>query len=78
MHITYDIKKGITYAKACKSKRNGEKVEKEYIYLGRVLDKEKGIYQNQERGVYKYEVGNNAYGEAPEEYVAKKSGRKET
>jgi hypothetical protein len=78
MHITYDIKKGITYAKACKSKRNGEKVEKEYIYLGRVLDKEKGIYQNQERGVYKYEVGKNAYGEAPEEYVAKKSGRKET
>jgi len=77
MHITYDIKKGKTYAKACKSRRNGEKVEKEYIYLGRVLDAGAGIYQNRERGVYKYIKEKNEYEEVAEEYVPEEKDGKE-
>ena len=78
MHITYDIKKGKTYAKACKSRRAGDSVEKEYIYLGRVLDIEKGIYQNRERGVFTYIPETNTFGEAPEEFVPVESQRKES
>ena len=46
MYIAYDVKNGIEYAKLVKSKRNGKRIEKEYANLGRVLDKELGIYKN--------------------------------
>jgi hypothetical protein len=52
MHIGYDIKNGVEYAKLCVSHRDGELTYKDYQNLGRVLDKERGIYQNRERGVF--------------------------
>ena len=38
------------YASAAVSKRNGSETSIEYIYLGRVLDREKGIYKSKDRG----------------------------
>jgi hypothetical protein len=62
MHITYDKKGGFEYAKICKSIRDGKHVNKESINLGRVIDKEKGIYQNRQRGVFTYCLDNDTYG----------------
>ena len=77
MYIAYDIKRGIEYAKLCVSKRNGEDVLKEFTYLGRVLDKERGIYQSRERGVFAYDLSTNTYGKAPVEFVPPSLSRKE-
>jgi hypothetical protein len=62
MYVAYDIKGGVEYAKVCISKRNGDKTSKNYINLGRVLDKKRCIYKNRERGVFTYSVENNTYG----------------
>ena len=77
MFIAYDVKNGIEYAKLCVSTRNGENVDKDYTNLGRVLDRERGIYRNRERGVFTYDLASNAYGKAPAEYVPPAVGRKE-
>jgi hypothetical protein len=78
MFIAYDLKDGIEYAKLCTSKRKGNKTLKEYINLGRVLDKEKGIYRNRERGVFTYSISNNSYGIPPSSFVPQENaGRKE-
>jgi hypothetical protein len=69
MFIAYDTKNGILYAKICTSKRNGNTVGKDYINLGRVLDKEKGIYQNRERGIFTYSPHTNTYGKPEDSFV---------
>ncbi|MGD9153885.1 MAG: transposase [Bacillota bacterium] len=62
MYIAYDIKGGVEYAKLCISKRNGKTTSKDYINLGRVIDKEQGIYKNRERGVFTYRISDNTFG----------------
>ena len=62
MYIGYDIKNGVSYAKICESHRINGKVVIKQKSLGRVLDKEKGIYKNRERGVFTYDVKTNTYG----------------
>ncbi len=53
MYIAYRTSNGKTYAYVAESVREGQSVDKKYlINLGRVLDKDKGIYRNPERGVY--------------------------
>jgi hypothetical protein len=69
VYIAYDIKRGVEYAKLCKSIRNGSRTRKEYITLGRVLDKERGIYQNRERGVFTYDPTTGEYGVPGESFV---------
>jgi hypothetical protein len=69
MFIAYDIKNGVEYAKLCTSQRAGARVKKDYKNLGRVLDKNKGIYQNRERGVFTYQLESDIYGVAPADYV---------
>jgi len=78
MYIAYDIKKGIKYAKLCISTRDGENILKNFTYLGRVLDKERGIYQSRERGVFTYDLSTNTYGKQPAEFVPPKTRRKES
>lgn len=56
MHIVYRKKDGHEYASAGRSVRNGDKVKKEYVYLGKVLDKEKGIYENRKMGVIGFDL----------------------
>ncbi|MDR1110421.1 MAG: transposase [Deltaproteobacteria bacterium] len=69
MYIGYDKKKGHEYAKLYTSVRNGKRTSKDYLNLGRVLDKERGIYRNRERGVFSYQLETNSYGKAPEDFV---------
>jgi len=78
MFIAYDVKNGTEYAKLCTSKRNGGRIDKDYKNLGRVLDKERGIYQNRERGVFTYRLESDSYGAAPAGFVPPpKIGRRE-
>jgi hypothetical protein len=61
MFLAYDIKNGKQYAKLVKSIRKGATVNKEYIYLGLVLNKEEGIYKNRKNGIFKYDASTNTY-----------------
>jgi len=54
-HIHVDRKNGTEYHTLVESKRiGGKKTDVPILYLGRVIDKEKGIYRNRERGTFVY------------------------
>ena len=57
------------YASAAISKRNGSETSIEYLYLGRVLDREKGIYKSKDRGVFSFDPDTGEFGAVPENYV---------
>lgn len=77
MYIAYSVKKGNEYATLTSSVRDGEKVIKgESINLGRVLDKERGIFRNRERGVFTYDLKTGQYGTAPADFVEPAKRRK--
>ena len=53
--IHVDTKNGNEYHTLVESKRvNGKKVDVPILYLGRLVDKEKSIYRNRERGTFVY------------------------
>lgn len=71
MFIGYDKKGGALYAKLLEAYREQGKPKQRLLdALGRVLDKDKGIYKNLERGVFTYELMTNTYGSVPESYVS--------
>ena len=76
MFITYQNKNGFEYATLTKSIRNGDKVTKEYTNLGRVINKERGIYKNRKRGIYTYDLETGVYGICPEDVVDTKNNRR--
>ena len=57
------------YASAGVSKRNGSETSVDTIYLGRVLDKEAGIYKSRERGVFTFDPDTGQFGNVAEDYV---------
>jgi hypothetical protein len=69
MHVTYDKKGGVLYAKLCKSIRNGNKIEKITINLGKVIDKKKCIYQNRKQGVFIYDLKENSFRKPDADYL---------
>lgn len=69
--IAYDIKNGIKYAKICTSQRVDGKVKSIQKSLGRVLDEEKCIFQNREKGVFTYDVKTDTYGVPDAAFVPK-------
>ncbi|NBK23867.1 MAG: IS4/IS5 family transposase [Spirochaetia bacterium] len=71
MYLGYDVKNGVKYAKICSSRREGNKVISTQKSLGRVLDEQKGIFQNKERGVFTYDVETDTYGKADPSFVPK-------
>jgi len=80
MYIDYTVKAGKTYARLSKSVRYGDRVEKEDMgNLGRVLDKERGIYRSRERGVFTFDLETGEYGSMPADFVPSdtKKDRKE-
>jgi len=79
MYITYSNKNGRVYAHVCSSIRVDNRVEKEYhANLGRVLDKERHIYRNRERGVFTYDLATDTYGRAPDDFdIPSRAGRRE-
>lgn len=70
MFISYSQKKGFLYASITTSRRDGAVVTKEYVNLGRVLDKERGIYQNRQKGVFTYDINTDTYGPAPADFIS--------
>ena len=61
MHIVYHQAGNGLYARLAESYRDGDRVLKRTTNLGRVLDKEQGIYQNRERGIYKFDISTLKY-----------------
>ena len=76
MYIAYDVKNGVEYAKLYTSRRDGSRTYKDHCNLGRVLDKDRGIYQNRERGIFAYSLESNTYESAPVEYKPPEKGRR--
>lgn len=54
--IRYENKNGIEYASHYKAKRIGPKKTNDIEYLGRVVDKEKGVYLNKKRGTFLFSL----------------------
>ena len=54
--IHYQEIKGILYASVYTPRKVNGKKDNQPQYLGRVIDKDKGIYRNKERGVFKYSL----------------------
>ena len=62
MYINYNVVNGIEYGTATHSVRKGSNVGKgDQIYLGRVIDKDKGIFKSRERGLFVYDVETNIF-----------------
>lgn len=61
------------YASAGVSKRNGADTSVDVIYLGRILDKEAGIYKSRERGIFTFDPDTGEFGNAPENFVPPKT-----
>lgn len=70
MHIAVNKRNGIPYASVMTSVREGKTVKKKSVmYLGRVLDRDRGIYKSVERGVFAYDLDTNTISEAPADFV---------
>lgn len=64
--ISFQIKNGNKYARFCVAKYKDGRKYNEETSLGRVIDEEKGIFKNRERGLFTFSV-DNGYGPAPKE-----------
>lgn len=77
MYINYNIVNGIEYGTLTNSVRSGQKVGKsDQIYLGRVIDKERGIFKSRDRGLFIYNLETNTFNSVPAEYEAPAVERK--
>lgn len=63
MHIVYHTAGNSTYARLAESYREGNLVKKRTTNLGKVIDKDKGIYQNRERGIFQFDISTMQYQE---------------
>ena len=57
------------YASAGVSKRSGSDTSVDAIYLGRVLDREAGIYKSRERGIFSFNPETGEFGSVPADFV---------
>ena len=71
MALNYQIKDGIEYAKDPGiSYRTAKGVRKKNaVYLGRVIDKEKHLFYNKKRGVFRYDDVTHTFHDADQEYL---------
>ena len=77
MYINYNTVNGIEYGTLTSSVRNGSKVGKsDQVYLGRVIDKERGIFKSRDRGLFTYDLKTNTFGSVPAEYETPSLHRK--
>ena len=69
-HIVYSGKGDTRYASVMRSIRTGRDTRKQQVhYLGRVLDAERGIYKNKERGVFVFDLKTMTFSAAPVDFV---------
>jgi len=67
--IRYEQKNNIVYASVYRSKRIENKKTNDIEYLGRVINREKGVFKNRKRGVFCYSL-EDGYTKAPAEYLS--------
>ena len=58
------------YASAAVSKRDGSDTSIDYLYLGRVIDRDNNIYKSKKRGLFTFDVSTGTFGDVPENYVS--------
>ena len=63
--IRYEQKNGVEYASVYRAKRVGAKKVNDIEWLGRVIDKEKGIYKSRERGTFTFTLDNGVVEQQP-------------
>ena len=57
--IRYEIRNHVEYASVYRASRvDGKKKNETTLWLGKVIDKERGIYKNRKRGVFQYTLEN--------------------
>ena len=67
MYISYNVVDGNEYATVVRSVRDGARVTKEdRVYLGRVVDRTRGVYRSKARGLFSYDLATGEFGPAPE------------
>ncbi|MBR3583451.1 MAG: hypothetical protein IKO01_08445, partial [Kiritimatiellae bacterium] len=76
MFLAFDKKNGLKYAKWLRSVRTGGTVRHEYVNIGLVLDEERNIFRNRQRGVFTFDPKTGEYGPAPADFVPPPSGRR--
>ena len=77
MGIEYRVTNGIEYAMITKSVREGTKIKKTpRTNLGRVIDKERGIYKNRERGLFQYDATTDTYSKVSPDFIEPQLKRK--
>ena len=77
MYINYNTVNGIEYGTLTSSVRSGHKVGKsDQVYLGRVIDKERGVFKSRDRGLFTYDLETNTFGSVPAEYETPSMERK--
>jgi hypothetical protein len=59
--IRYEQKNGVEYASVYRAKRIGSKKTNDIEWLGRVIDKEKGVYRSRERGTFTFTLENGVF-----------------
>ena len=70
MYIIYSGKSR-QYASIAKSFRKDGKTHISYTYLGKVLDRDAGVYENTEKGIFTYDLSTDQYGTPPENFCVK-------
>ena len=77
MYINYNTVNGIEYGTLTTSIRKGRKVGKsDQVYLGRVIDKERGVFKSRDRGLFIYDLQTNTFCSVPAEYETPSQQRK--
>ena len=61
MYLHYQTQNGVLYASLATSTRKGNKVLKSYANLGRVLDKKRGIYKSNSKGIFAFDLNTGSY-----------------
>src|SRR5665647_2040124 len=56
--IHYDTKNGIEYASIYTPGWSNGKKDNDIVYLGKVIDKKRGIFKNRSRGEFQYSLEN--------------------
>ena len=63
--IRYEKKNGVEYASVYRAKRVGSKKMNDIEWLGRVVDKEKGIYKSRDRGIFTFTLDGGVIEQTP-------------
>lgn len=69
--IHYQVTKGNLYASVYTPRKVKGKKDNQALYLGRVVDKEQGIYRSSKRGVFRYSLADGFSGVSQEAQVRK-------